>query len=1391
MKLLLSLLIASNAWAGQSLVLTTGSSTAGTSVDPSGWAGSTSASAWRVDFQIHNWTLPGTCTQFFRFDGLGMSVLMCPNGTLLLRDNRDPGSGDATVSIAGMTNALVRMQRNPSGSAIATIAANSVYGEAWNYDASLYNSGTATLTVGGPCAIGSGTYPGCSWFSGGQFGGVIVDIGFINVFSTLIAPGSTPPVTAARGDYTALTFDNILTDSSGNAHNVTYSGATFVTTPNQVAVSISKTIGAPSWSNWLSLRAGHAAQLDGTTSYSLADASSTVTYKWYQTSGSAPSPSNVLWDGTLGNTSGTPKFSGALSGPYYFNLQVTDVNGNVATTALNGSNGVGVVATDANHVVVPANPLVTKIFGPQIAFGYNPWTYQDQQNLFALNAQIPFQASGNDWSWLTLGSGTVSWPFDGIGLTAPLSGSTLTTTIINSSTQLVIADCSKLPSLATLPTSLSLGNPTSTLSTGGFELTRIASIASGTATSAPCTVNVAYDGRGVTGAIPGGGGQANPGIAQGWPNGTVVGEFRLQGTSTHFFSDANKPLAPAGAALGGGPVTIGPVVAGTTGTVTLSASSTTLTCATSCGWSSSYVNYMVTIPATHNSGTAFNFMAQITGFTDSTHLVMNRPAPTGVDGTAFTPTFTNPGATYLSLTVPSLNDGHTIRLLYNLSYCESETVCFPFVSHDIPGLDGTMVTGNYSFKTFLGEYNGGGINMPNSYGSGGLMPLSLWQRSGYAPAQTLATTVNGNFIRDPEIAESIGCGENFPCGGGIIGAIADFFTNPNTVLTYQNLETAAFAGSVQTNTTDLRDAAYGQSWETHMANLDPNNGASTLAGSMTNGQTTISITSLTSFPVSYPFVIQVSGTEQMKLTSATTVIRGWNGTTAVSHSSGDAVVSGRGIFTNLLSAIEVGDQTYQRTAANGYSGPEVGSFASNASFAPTQASSTPQALTLTNGSTAVTGTGFTNTGTEGGPYCYGVDIVSLSLTNGSSTATVTSGTLTQQNLLYIYDNVSFYGVYAYTVSGSTVTLGTAWQGATGTTAYAMSAAGDGGGNMDFPPNAGYMAITYSTTNTGAPDVLAQNELLRQMWECKYNSSTSLTLFAPWSNTSSSGLTGGNSYYMTRYNIVGFISESFFTGIKSNQMIWAQQNSNPTTVSGYAAISANLGNQVEQYDYSPVSHGVRYTSATLFNACGPLTDVPTPGTSMLTMHGATCDTDGLAPGAWGLARTDNVETFGSMYNYWVANPTQTATVDRFYGAVFGAAGTCAASVSSTCDGMVAGSVDNTDLSGFRWPGFFFGMGFYTSSWPAYRLGGIQAAQPRTLAWQHTAPAGTVSAAFTVTQPNTVATTTVCSESAGNNVCYLAGYDATQGDGQVTVVYTLSSGLTIATAKGDYTLVKNVY
>jgi hypothetical protein len=1228
------------AWAGQSVVLTT---TGGTSVDPNIFGQS-----FRVEFQIHGWT-GSTNGNGFALNGTGMSMGINATGSPPILGVGVAGyyyPGNCNVNLTGITNGLVRVQMNASGSTVDGIPPVTFVTEIWNYNAQSYNSCSQTTT---------GTYGNSA--TGGTFGGMAADLAFLNVFTTLVPLGSQPPVTASRGNRTAITFDctsspsNCLTDLSGNGHNVTYAGASYVTTPNQVAVALPKTFGAPAWSNWISLRAGYPSQLDGTASYSLADASSAVNYSWQEVIG----PSTVVW---ANQTSGTPTVTGLVFGTYNFSLQVTDVAGTESLATLQ----TGAVAYDDNGVVIPPDPRVTQIFGPQIAFGQNPWSYQDQQNLYAVNAQIPYQAARNDFSWANPRTGTVSYPFAGKGFNPGPSCTTLSAQMLVTDTTISITNGACL-SLSSLPTWILVGNLA--YGSGAYEMVRVCSVASGSITGA-VVMNVCYDGRGVSGANPYTGGMTQPTFPSAtWPSGTNVGEFRIQGTSTSFLTDPNGAACPAGA-----PGPMGIAIPGP-GTVTLTSGSTTVTGSGS-GWTGAITGQQILISGTH-SGIAFNFWAQLT-YVSATSATMNRPAPAGMDSYSGL-SYQIINQTYLSLEVASAADGHIFRLLNAGQGCESETAMFAVPFRDIPTFDSTTQSGvGWSYKGFLSEYTQAGTTEPNFYGSGGLMPRSFYYRSGYAAALTLANSVDEYYIRDPEISEGIGCFEPFPCGGGIIGAAADLVLNPNTVLIWPNLETSASGGETggsACNYTDTRDYGYQTTPLVFAANYDTN-------------------------------------------------------------------PTNQAAFTTALASVLTTDLGCQRTAADGYSAAEQGSFA-NSGYTTNFRSSV---LVLTNGSTAVTagaGASFVAGNSSTAGDCYGVDQVTLKVANGSSLATVMSGTLSQQNLLWFYDGVNT-GVYAYSVSGASVQLAGVWTGASGT----YNAMSTGGGEI---VNSGVANGGYGAIWTGADESFTSNEALRKAWACVWNSPTSLTLFRPWDGPSSSSLTGGASYKISYYNTGAFHQQPFFTGILAYRLRQSLNSFNSTIVNNAQSILTNLGNWFATVGYDATNHHGSFYD-TIQTACGSQADMVAG--SFSSIHGQQgCGQVGSGlqyaggPPEYLVSRVNNVEGGNAMMQYYLANPSPTtrALVDQFYGAVFGQAGTCSASVASTCDGYTATNYDNGSLSGYKWPGFFFGMGgFFTSSWPAVRNGG-RAAHPRTVSVGFDMGSA-VSAKITVIAPSGAVTTVAC-------------------------------------------------
>src|SRR5579872_799986 len=499
----LFLLLPLSVFAGQSLVLTPG--VTGSIADPN----VPSNQSRRVEFQIHSWTLPPQGIYnaiLFTLGGTGAEAVMYPDGSLALMDYRTKvdRAQPCFVSLTGRQNVLVRFQRD--------VANMREVCEIWNSDGTGYQQDSDQITSIIP-----------STSSGGLLGSASTStaVAFLRVFSTIVADGARPPVTADSGDLLNLTFSSITASSS-----IAATGVSYMPTPGQNPVAFAKTLGAPSWSNWLSLRAGFPQQLDGSRSFSLADASSQVSYQWGQVGG----PTTVQWSDT---TSATPTIQGLIFGTYTFQLTVKDVAGNTASTTLQ----VGAVATDANGVVVQANPSADKLFGPMIAFGRNPWGYADERALRATTLRsAAYDAQGlTNPTWTIPLSGTVTYKF------WPIS-TTLASALSSSMMSIQVNDVSQLD-LATFPTRILVGDPYNPA-----EEIRICSVTGN-------TLQVCYDGRGWRS------GSYRHTVPSNWNQGTTIYQDKVVGTGTQFLT----AFCPAGSGWSGpisyqdGTVTVTPV----------------------------------------------------------------------------------------------------------------------------------------------------------------------------------------------------------------------------------------------------------------------------------------------------------------------------------------------------------------------------------------------------------------------------------------------------------------------------------------------------------------------------------------------------------------------------------------------------------------------------------------------------------------------------------------------------------------------------------------------------------------------------------------------------------------------------------------------------------------
>ncbi|MFH1110989.1 MAG: hypothetical protein V1790_17590 [Planctomycetota bacterium] len=661
--------------------------------------------------------------------------------------------------------------------------------EAWDVNGTRF-VGTIQQYTGHSGSNGNG-----AWVQGA---GEAMSTAYTRLFTSLADTNSRPPVTADTGDLLEWKFDGGLTDSSGNGYTATLSGgsATYPATPGQTLVfPLLKTYGAPSWTNTVSLRAGHAGQLDGSGSYSQSDAGAGVIYFWQSLSG----PSVPLWSS---RTSGTPTLTGLVFGDYLIQLQVTDPAGQMGT----GTAHIGAVATDDNGVVVNADPNVDSIFGPMIAYGRNPWGYADERALAAttLRKAVYETVAGNGYSiahpsFIHDGAGTVSFILAGVG-SIGTADTTLATTINATDLTIVVADATKLDlaGLPGTPVRICLG----TGSTGcqqsyTTEEVRVCS-ASGN------TLTVCYDGRGQN--------------AQAWTaTTTYIGQYRVTGTATTFLTDAAVPICPAGA---NGPAGRVPY---STGTVTMTPGSTAVTGVGTVWTTANGVtggsSVWLRVAATHAVGTPFVFAAYVSSVGGATSITLARAYPADADAGTFTYKIVQVSTRYWGLGYTRVDASET-KALVLATGCESETAAYgkPGIEYG-GGLDNDTFSGKtYTFVDGLGYRNSYG---PNFYGEG-LAHRALYYRSGLTSALTAANEMDDNWIRNPEVSNPGGSPLNY--GGGALGAIANVLLNSSAPIGWGDVRPYVAGGAIGAAGCydyDARDSGYLAAALTLGANFDP------------------------------------------------------------------------------------------------------------------------------------------------------------------------------------------------------------------------------------------------------------------------------------------------------------------------------------------------------------------------------------------------------------------------------------------------------------------------------------------------------------------------------------------------------------------------------------------
>ena len=902
------------------------------------------------------------------------------------------------------------------------------------------------------------------------------------------------------------------------------------------------------------------------------------------------------------------------------------------------------------------------------------------ENCTAVNLQIngtdclgnQIQASGNTYYaqqaaiWSVNASGTVAYPFAGIGI-APGQGcwmsgtsggtqATLNGSITTTATAIAIHHAECLHGLLSLPTWVYIGNSQGGLTssctnplTCGSEAIRVVAT---TATTGDATLTVSTDMSGTTGSADGRGLagamflNCQPVVpAQAWPSGPIVGEMRVAGTSTKFYSDPARPLCP-----GGIPGPPGPVMY-YAGQVSGSASSTTIT-GHSTSWtqnvysggmfvSSGIFNtdqshnmqapVYVRFNGTHGGGTLFAFWALVVSVAaDNSTIVVSRALPADIDAGPFNYVLTSSEFFSLDFSINS-NAYHALQQPMG---CESETAAFAFPSHDITSLDLTVPSPmNFSIKYTLGAQ---GANGPNFYGTG-FAENSFYLRSGYTPARTAGNLIDDYWVKDPEICSGYCGGLPLLQGGGIIGGIADKVLNGSTPLTWLDVTPFALSGAADAlrncNYDDPRDQGYLQAELALVALFDP---------------------------------------DTMRQVAWDTGLNNW----------------------------VTRDQTCRRNAMDGYglSGakPEqVNSWAGSSIF------NTSPALTLTATSTSATGSGLLST------LCAGQDdgTGTIIMTNGLTSATVASGTLLAGDRVLITDAgaspILAYS-FQFSVSGTAVILATPWTGTNGT--YHFMSENDsllgymtsiGTSNADFP-------------DVSAATGFTNNEQLQKVWGCHFDNSGQITLNRPWdgSNGSAYHLT---SYVLAGFEVQPFMDgiktaamqwASLYTadsGVVAAYNTMKVQLGTWLATYGVDTGSINLGTYYGRVHGACEPGGVP-NSMTLFSEIRSTSSAQT-----------SCGFMGLAPTTGGefASRVNTAEAGNGLLTYYndSPGPTRKSFVDTYYGAMYGNPSLTMGGLYNDAHYVnTQNELGNNFLGSFKWSGFFFGVGgLFTNSWPALRGG----------------------------------------------------------------------------------------
>lgn len=564
---------------------------------------------------------------------------------------------------------------------------------------------------------------------------------------------------------------------------------------------------------------------------------------------------------------------------------------------------------------------------------------------------------------------------------------------------------------------------------------------------------------------------------------------------------------------------------------------------------------------------------------------------------------------------PSLHytrsDGSDSQMIWVKTGCESDTALYiTNGSHDVASLNNTSQSGvQYTYGAFSGYTNQYG---PSFYGS----DLAFWRlyfRSGLDAAKAAAKTMSEQWVTSPYVSGGDGFGQSpLLYGGAVIGAIAAKVLDSSTTLSWSDLK--GFGTLALPNADVTGAGACDTSFDTR-----------------DNGYALGILSLLAVF----------DGDLTRRATWAAAVATNTNNT-----------------WTR--------EQACKRDDNSWYN---AGYKWSNTSLDTAGHATAP--LTVTDGSTAVTGTGLTSF------MCAGIASGSLTVTNGS--ANVTGTGFVSGNKIAItglLGGSQFSAWYQFQFNSSTsIKLAALWPGDSGSATY----------------------VIENDDNLTAIGAAADDARLQKNWSCTFNSSTSLTLNRPWVKAGG----GSETVYMYRSNLPGRSQQPYMLGIKAKQFRWAALSD---TGHDWSGLAASLGAWLATSGIDSVTGGLFY--GRFLEACEPPTTPPASPAFFYRQPG--CNQGLLAAGVKA-SRSLTAEGMSGLIAWYLASPdsTRRAVVDQAYGSLWGYAAWTTSGYYVPPDGYyVTDETSDTSLGSYKWTGFFFGMGA-SDEWPAVRAASIVA------------------------------------------------------------------------------------